>query len=213
MANALKLGGLLVIGVMAVAILTLRLTGLEPGYIDPRSEEFAAANRIARPGLWLKGEVVKEPVKDWSFVTEELRGKSGKERMIQLEVRTPYFIPHSVTIGGDLVRDGKLYIHAHSDENRMHIPFPNDKAWTRHVARDPRVRLKIAGKIYEAIVVLVTDREEATALLRRDPLTIETGPDGKEHVKEIMHIWRVFQMHVPDYSSGSQGVARAAGAH
>jgi hypothetical protein len=61
--------------------------------------------------------------------------------------------------------------------------------------------------------VLVTDREEATALLKRDPLTIETGPDGKEHVKGVMHIWRVFQMHVPDYSSGSQGVVRAAGAH
>jgi hypothetical protein len=210
MARALKIGAVVVIGVAALAIFTLRLVGLEPGYIDPRSEEFARANRIARPGLWLTGEVVREPVKDWSFVTEELRARTGKDRMIQLETRTPYLIPHSVTIGGDLVRDGKLYIHAHSDPNRMHIPFPNDKAWTRNVARDPRVRLKIAGKIYEAIVVSVTDRDEAAALLKRDPLTIEKGPDGKEHVKEVMHVWRVYQMNVPDYSHGSQGVQHAA---
>jgi hypothetical protein len=210
MARAVKIGAFVVIAVVALAIFTLRLTGLEPGYIDPRSEEFARANRIARPGLWLKGEVVKEPVKDWSFVSDELRGKTGRDRMIQVETRTPYFIPHSVTIGGDLVRDGKLYIHAHSDPNRMHIPFPRDKAWTRNVARDPRVRLKIAGKIYEAIVVSVTDRDEAAALLKRDPLTIEKGPDGKEHVKEVMHVWRVFQMNVPDYSHGSQGVQQAA---
>lgn len=210
MKKALTICGLALIGLLAMTLLTLRVTGLEPGYIDPRSEEFARANRIARPGLWLTGEVVTEPVQDWSFVTEALRGKSGKDRMIQIEVRTPYFIPHSVTIGGDLVRDGKLYIHAHSDPNRMHIPFPYDKAWTRHVARDPRVRLKIAGKIYEAMVVSITDRAEAAALLGRDPLTIEKGPDGKEHVKEVMHVWRVFQRNIPDYSSGSQGVRQTA---
>jgi hypothetical protein len=210
MKKAFKVFGLALIGLLAATLVTLRVTGLEPGYIDPRSEEFARANRIARPGLWLKGEVVREPVKDWSFVNEALSGKSGKDRMIQIEVRTPYFIPHSVTIGGDLVRDGKLYIHAHSDPERMRIPFPYDKAWTRHVARDPRVRLKIAGKIYEAIVVSVTDRAEAAALLGRDPLTIEKGPDGKEHVKDVMHVWRVFQMHVPDYSSGSQGVRQTS---
>jgi hypothetical protein len=210
MMKAMKIGGAIVVGLVVATLLTLRVTGLEPGYIDPRSEEFARANRIARPGLWLKGEVVTEPVKDWSFVSDTLRGKTGKDRTIQLQVRTPYFIPHSVTIGGDLVRDGKLYIHAHSDPSRMHIPFPNDKAWTRYVARDPRVRLKIAGKIYDAIVVSVTDRAEAAALLKRDPLTIEKGPDGKEHVKEVMHVWRVFQMYVPDYSSDSQGVQQSA---
>jgi len=42
-------------------------------------------------------------------------------------------------------------------------------------------------------------------LLGRDPLKVETGPDGKERVTDVMHIWRVFQMHVPDYSNGTQG--------
>jgi hypothetical protein len=194
---------------VVVTLFTLRLTGLEPGYIDPRSEEFNLANRIARPGLWLKGEVVSDVITDWSFVREELRGKTGKDRTIQVETRTWYGIPHSVTVGGDLVRDGKLYIHGHSDPNRMRIPFPYDKAWTRNVDRDPRVRIKIAGKIYKAIVVPVTDRSEAAALLGRDPVTMEKGPDGKEHATEVMHIWRVYQMHVPDYSAPFQGVQQA----
>jgi hypothetical protein len=209
MKRTFKIGGAVVVGLVVLTLFTLRLVGLEPGYIDPRSEEFNRANRIARPGLWLKGEVVTEPITDWSFVREELRGKTGKDSTIQVETRTWYGIPHSVTIGGDLVRDGKLYIHAHSDRNRMAIPFPNDKAWTRNVDRDPRVRLKIAGKIYKAIVVPVTDRSEGAALLGRDPVTIEKGPDGKEHATDVMHIWRVFQMHVPDYSGPFQGGRQA----
>ena len=90
----------------------------------------------------------------------------------------------------------------------MHIPFPNDKAGTRNVARDPRIRIRVAGKIYNGVAVSVTDRAEGAALLRRDPLTVEIDADGKEHVKEVMHIWRVYQSNVSDYSSGSQGVAR-----
>lgn len=205
MRTVMKLGALAVVGIVVVALVILRIVGLEPGYVDPSSEEFARNNRIARPGLWLKGDVVTEPVRDWSFVNAELRGKSGKDRMIQVETRTWYGVPHSVTIGGDLVRDGKLYIHGHSDPNRMKIPFPFDKAWTRNVDRDPRVRLKIAGKIYEAVVVPVTDRAEGAALLGRDPIVMEKSPDGKERAKEVMHIWRVFQRHVPDYSEGFQG--------
>lgn len=198
--------GLALVGIVALALVVLRITGLDPDYVDPSSEQFARQNRIARPGLWLKGELVTEPIKDWSFVEEQLKGQKGRERTIQVETRTWYGIPHSVTVGGDLVRDGKLYIHGHSDPNRMHIPFPNDKAWTRNVDRDPRVRIRIAGKLYDAIAVSVTDRAEAAALLRRDPLTIEKDADGKEHVKEVMHVWRIFQMHVPDYSAESQGV-------
>ena len=77
------------------------------------------------------------------------------------------------------------------------MPFPNDKAWTRNVARDPRVRLKIAGEIYEAMVVLMTDRAEVAEVMGRDPVTVETGPDGQEHVAEVMHVWRVFQRNIP----------------
>jgi hypothetical protein len=123
-----------------------------------------------------------------------------------VETRIWHGIPHSVTIGV-VGRGNELFIRAHSDEQRMRIPFPHDKTWTRNVARDPRVRLKIAGKIYEAAAVLMTDRAEVAEVMGRDPVTVETGPDGKERVKEVMHYWRVFQRNVPDFSKGSQGTA------
>ena len=204
MKRTLALGGSLVVGVLLLALLTLRLVGLEPAYLDPSGEAFARSNRIARPGLWLKGEVVREAVSDWDFanqLNDPIRGNT-----IMLETRTWYGIPHSVTIGV-VGRGNRLYIHAHSDENRMRIPFPNDKAWTRNVSRDPRVRLKIAGEIYEATVALMTDRAEVAEVMGRDPVTVERAPDGRERVREVMHYWRVFQRNVPDFSKDSQGTA------
>jgi hypothetical protein len=89
----------------------------------------------------------------------------------------------------------------------MQTPFPNDKLWTQNVSRDPRVRLKIGDRIYEATVALMTDRDEVAEVMGRDPVTAERGPDGREHVTSVMHYWRVFQRNVPDYSADSQGVA------
>ena len=53
MTRTVKIGGSLVIGILVLALLTLRLVGFEPQYLDPGGEEFANNNRIARPGMWL----------------------------------------------------------------------------------------------------------------------------------------------------------------
>jgi len=214
--KALKIGGAVLIGVVVLTLLTLRVVGVDPEYLDPRGEEFRAYrwtvfgtrhNWIARPGLWLKGEVVREPVKDWTFADERLRAKTmpPEDAVCQLEVRTPYFIRHSITLGCGRVLNGQLYLHGHTDPSRMGITFPYDKAWTRYVARDPRVRLRIDGKIYEMIMITVTDRAESAAVFERDPIRRQKGPDGKEAVHEIDHLWRMYQMNVPDYSAPYQG--------
>ena len=62
-----------------------------------------------------------------------------------------------------------------------------DKIWTRHVARNRRVCPTIAGKIYEATVVLMTDRAEVAEVMGKDLVMVEKGPDGMERVKEDMH--------------------------
>jgi hypothetical protein len=92
-----------------------------------------------RPGLRLSGPVVSDPVTDWSFTHDT--------REIYLETRTPYLVPHSVTI---LCADGggKLFVGARS---------PVGKSWVRWVERDPEVRLKIAGKVYEARLTRLTE--------------------------------------------------------
>jgi len=199
----LKISLLIIVAILAVTLLTLRITGLEPEYLD--LDQLRAHHMIARPGLWLKGEVVTTPVTDWSFV-DKVEHPGRSINTILVETRTPYFIPHSVRTMPS-VRDGRLYIRSHQD--RMDLQFPNDKSWTANVARDPRVRIKIGDKIYEATMVLVADRAQASALLGRNPETIQKGPDGQEHVVGYDHVFRVFQRDIPEYGGGQTSPSSA----
>ena len=200
----LKVGAILILVILGVTLVTLRFTGLEPEYLD--LNQLRAHHMIARPGLWLKGEVVTAPVTDWSFVNE-VPHPGRSINTVLVETRTPYFIPHSVRTM-PFVRNGVLYIRSHQD--RMDVQFPRDKSWTANVARDPRVHIKIGDKLYEATMVLVADRTQAIALLGRNPEVRETGPDGQEHVVGYDHVFRVFQRDIPEYG-GDQPAPSAAG--
>ncbi len=98
-----------------------------------------------RPGLWISGEVSREPVANWSF-TDDIRE-------ILIETRTWYFLPHSVTIWCVSI-DGDLYVGASSPD------YPKERLWIRNARRDPNVRLKIADKIYERRLELVEGQEQ-----------------------------------------------------
>ncbi len=102
-----------------------------------------------RPGLGLTGEVYQQAIGDWSF-TED----SGE---IFIETVTFYWIPHSVTAWCVTVGE-ELYVSADDADK---------KSWVANVSRDPNVRLKIKGKIYELKLVPVTD-----------PTTIEAIDSG-----------------------------------
>ena len=204
--KALKVSIVLIVVGLALTLLTLRVTGLEPEYLD--LDQLRAHHMIARPGLWLKGDVVTTPITDWSFVND-VPHPGRSINTVLVETRTPYFIPHSVRTM-PFVRNGVLYIRSHQD--RMDVQFPHDKSWTSNVARDPRVRIKIGDKLYEATMVLVADRAQAIALLGRSPEVMEKGPDGQDHVVGYDHIFRVFQRNIPEYGStqpspGSAGLS------
>ena len=200
MARALKVGLLAVGALVVVTLLTLRVSGLEPAYVDPGSEQFAKSGRTTRPGAWLTGEVVHEPVTNWDWVNKV--NDPIRKNTIMLETRTWYGIPHSVTIG-IVARGDKLYVRGSERDFRLQKKFPNSKAWWANVARDPRVRMKIGGKIYEMTVVLISDRGEVAQLQGRNPVTKEIGADGKEQVTEVAHWWRVYQRNIPEYGNGS----------
>lgn len=200
----LKISVLSVVVVIVVTLIILRFTGLEPQYLD--FQQLRAHHMIARPGLWLKGPRVTTPVDDWSFVNEQKHpGQSLNTILVQ--TATPYFIPHSVRVMPEVV-DGRLYIRSHQD--RMDVRFPHDKTWTADVSRDPRVLLKIGGKLYPATLVLVTDRSQAIQILGRNPETYEKGADGQEHAVGYDHVFRVFQREIPEYSS-NQPIRSSAG--
>ena len=106
-----------------------------------------------RPGLWLSGEVVREPVHDWSFTNDIPE--------IFIETHPWYGVPHSVTVTCVGIGD-RLYVPSVYRERGN---FPDERAWNRNVVRDPRVRLKIGGRIYERKAVLVQDPAEWQSVL------------------------------------------------
>lgn len=101
-----------------------------------------------RPGLRLTGTVVEGPVSDWSF------SKDYSE--IQIEARTWYGIRHSVTTGCVSTGDA-LYVPSLN---------PDEKRWPKLVARDPRVRVKIGGQVFERRAIRVTDESELKAAIQ-----------------------------------------------
>jgi hypothetical protein len=114
------------------------------GCVDPKER---------RPGLWLSGEVETAPVTDWSF--------TDGQREIFLETRTWYGLRHSVTVVC-AAHDGALYVPSLYYGGGE---FPDERHWHRNVARDPRVRIEIGGRLYERRAVLVTDPAEWNAVL------------------------------------------------
>ena len=84
------------------------------------------------PGGALLGEVVTEPVDDWSFVDDAF---------VDLEVRPSE--PYSVELNY-VVKDGKLYIDP-----------AEGRRWLDYIRDDPRVRVRFGDKIYPLQAVLV----------------------------------------------------------
>ena len=199
----LKIGALLAGVIIAGTLSVLRFTGLPPGH--PSAADYMTAGRSARPGLWLKGEVVREEVTNWDWVKQF--SDAFAENGTELETRTWYGIPHSVTVL--LVPRGEeLYLMSSAQTFRLDREFPYGKAWWRNVERDPRVRLKIGGKIYEMTVALVRDRAEVARLRGgRNPIVKEIDAQGNEYIAEEWHYWRVFQRNIPEYGTGLAIVA------
>jgi hypothetical protein len=193
-----KLGkGLLGLGILLFGtLLILRVTGLDPEYMDYTTEEYNQRGRMTWPGLWLSGEVARDPVADWDWVYDVNHPELGNTIMI--ETRTWYGIPHSVT-ALPTPRGDKLYIGGSARGGRLEREFPHFKSWWANVERDPRVRLKIDGKIYEMTAVLVHDPAELAKIIGRDPITTSVAEDGTEQIVAKWYYWRIFQRNIAQY--------------
>ena len=94
-----------------------------------------------KPGLWLSGEAVEEPVGDWTF-TDDIEE-------IFIQTKTWYLLPHSTTIWCAEMR-GELYIGSYGENEG------EKKRWEKNVARNPDARLRIDGKLYDVTITPVT---------------------------------------------------------
>ncbi len=106
-----------------LALTAILLLSLAPGCGGPF---------LLIPGGALSGEVVTEPVTDWSFVDDAF---------VDLEVRPEQ--PYSVELNY-IVRDGHLYIDP-----------AEDRRWLTYIREDPRVRARFSGRVYPLTAVLV----------------------------------------------------------
>ncbi len=86
------------------------------------------------PGGALSGEVVREPVEDWSFVDDTF-----------LELETRPEKPYSVQLNY-FVRDGELLIDP-----------AEGRRWFDYLREDPRVRVRFGSKVYPATAVQVAE--------------------------------------------------------
>jgi len=96
------------------------------------------------PGPELSGPVVEEPVDDWSWI--------DAVKVVQIETRPedPYSVSTWVTRVGN-----EIYVFAGDEES----------PWVENIGNDPRVRVRIRGRIYELAAVRVADLEKKRVFL------------------------------------------------
>ena len=148
-----------IVVMVVVSLGPLRFLGLEP--------------KDQRPGLWLTGELATEPVNDWSFTDDY-----GE---IHLQTKTPYLMPHSVTVYCASY-NGELYLLSAYYTGGT---YPEMRSWNRNIVRDPRVRLKIGDQLFDQTVSYVSDESI------RKPVYETLGakyPEWERPTFENMHI-------------------------
>ena len=119
-------------------------------------------------GRHLTGELVNTPVSDWSFTDEH--------NLIAVETRPS--APHSVTTIC-FAHEGKLYVPARNGAS---------KSWTHYAVSDPRVRLRIDGKVYPARATRVANPSEAAELLTAARAKYDFG-DADGGGRSLDQVW------------------------
>jgi hypothetical protein len=124
------------------------------------------------PGLWLSGNEVQSFPTDWTFTDDHSE--------IFVQVVTPYFLPHSITIWCAQV-GGDLFIAARS---------PESKNWVGWMENDNNIRLKIAEDVYNALAIPLNDEEtlKQVQLAYRGKYQLSETPNGE---KPSMKYWSI----------------------
>jgi predicted methyltransferase len=133
-------------------------------------------------GRAVTGEVVTDPVDDWSFTNDF--------QLIAVETRPG--APHSVTTIC-FVYDGHLYIPA-SEGTR--------KNWPYFLVADPRVRLKIGELVYPANATRVFDESLREEMLAAAAEKYEFARDPEEPLPDDIWLFRIESRGI-DVAAGS----------
>ncbi|MBM3778151.1 MAG: hypothetical protein FJW23_07910 [Acidimicrobiia bacterium] len=100
------------------------------------------------PGLWLTGEVATEKVTDWDWA-RKARGLTG----IQTRDHIVPFMAFSIN-GSRFIYKGKMYLGSGYPTGAV---MPEKRHWNKNIVADPRVRVRIDGKLYDGKLTYLTD--------------------------------------------------------
>jgi hypothetical protein len=119
----------------------------------------------------LRGTLQTSPVPDWSFT-------AGHET-VQLETNPDD--PYSVNTWCVGVAE-RLYVPTSMIRGPR---SPAEREWVQHATRDPRVRIRIGGALYERQAVRVTDSAEYEAARAALASKYELAPGDLDPEREI----------------------------
>ncbi len=163
MNKVVRFGGSLIV-VVLLLLVTLRATGFEP-----RDCPNAGASWTCRtPGLWLRGDPVTTPVSDWSFTNDV--------PTIKIQTQSPWLLPYSVA-AWCATYNGNLYVTSY-----------RGRRWAEDIISNPRVRLKIGGRLFERDMTMVTDPAEKAGVLQAKA---KKYPSWKAPTVEAATVFRV----------------------
>ena len=119
----------------------------------------------------LSGELGPAKVSSWDFASGEARA--------QLETRPSD--PHSINVWF-ASSGGALYVPT---SMILGPTDPRERDWVSHVAADPRVRLRLAGRVFERRMVRVDDPSEFAQARAALETKYELDPDGRDPEREV----------------------------
>ncbi len=117
------------------------------------------------PGGSLSGDVATALPTDWSFADEE--------KTVQLETRPS--APYSVNLWGVSIGD-RFYLASGSG---------GEAKWVEHIAKDPNVRLRVGGTIYELRAARVSNETHSERFLE----ALKRKYDWEPSVRERDEAW------------------------
>ncbi|TVS14810.1 MAG: hypothetical protein EA417_14585 [Gammaproteobacteria bacterium] len=122
-----------VLGVIAIILLVLAVAGFLVWFFACPCER--------TPGSYLFGEVVEEPVRDWTFANEV--------RLCQIQVATRP-LPHAINLNCMATDDGELYLSCAQCDG---------KRWSTAALARPEARLRLDDRVYPVTLTRITDSD------------------------------------------------------
>jgi len=122
------------------------------------------------PGGRLSGPAAAAPA-DWSFTAEHA----------QVELETNPADPYSVNVWCAALGE-RLYVPTSMIRGPKQ---PTEREWVRNAVADPRVRVRIAGQVYERRAVRVSDPAELEAARAALEQKYELDPAERDPEREI----------------------------